>query len=123
MNTPLAYSIVPMAPSNSTRASGSARRASAGVVMRTSGGATMVRRSIAGARDFGGGAHGVVLGLRVVHDDGGGALLGDELIRRRQLHAERLFSRQELEELRVVLEVGAGAVAPRVALAAPAGDP
>ena len=31
-------------------------------------------------------------------------------------HPERLFRRQQLEELRVILEIGARAVAPRVAL-------
>src|SRR5512144_2008316 len=120
MNTPLAYSIVPIAPSNSTSASGSTRRASAGEVMSASGETTM-RCSHAGA--LGGGAHGGVLGLRVMHDHGGGALLGDELVRRGQLHAERLLGRQEREQLRVILEVGARAVSPRVPLAAAAGDP
>src|SRR6476646_1801465 len=58
----------------------------------------------------------VVLRLRVVDDYRGRALLGDELERRRQLHPERLFRRQQLEELRVILEIGARAVSPRVAL-------
>src|SRR5215211_4279657 len=113
MNTPLAYSIVPIAPSNSTSALGSTRRARAGEVMRASG-ESMVRRSDAGARPFGGGTHGVVLGLRVMDDHGGGALLGDELVRRCEFHAERLLGGEELEELRVILQVGTRAVPPRV---------
>ena len=68
-------------------------------------------------------AHGVVLRLRMVHDHRRRALLGDELERGRQLHSERLFRRQQLEELRVILEIRTRAVAPRVALAATAGDP
>ena len=52
----------------------------------------------------------------MMHEDGGRALLGDELERGRQLHAQGFLGGQELEQLRVVLEVGAGAVAPRVAL-------
>src|SRR6187431_1744496 len=125
MNTPLAYSIVPIAPSNSTSASGSTRRASAGEVMSASG-ETMVR-GCAGAgtrwsdsRALRCRAHGVVLGLRVMHDHGGGALLRDQLERRGELHAERLLGGEQLEQLRVVLEVRARAVAPRVPLAASA---
>ena len=50
-------------------------------------------------------------------DDRRGALLGNELEGARQLHAELALGRQDLEQLRVILEVRAGAVAPRVALA------
>src|SRR5688572_9697358 len=128
MNTPLAYSIVPIAPSNSTRASGSTRRASAGEVMSASD-ETMVRIADCGVREPTSDsralrcrAHGVVLGLRMVHDHGGGALLGDQLERRRELHAERLFGGEKLEQLRVILEVGTRAVSPRVPLAASARD-
>src|SRR4030088_873121 len=55
-------------------------------------------------------------------EDRRGALLGNELERRRELHAERLLGGEELEELSVILEVGTGAVAPRVALASPTRD-
>src|SRR6476661_64920 len=144
MNTPLAYSIVPIAPSNRTSDSGSMRRASADVDM--GGYAGMRGCGDAGLRNcrvipsersesrdlhlrnasidwsgYGSSSlrcrtHGVILGLWVVHDHRGRALLGDELERRRQLHPERLFRRQQLEELRVILEIRARAVAPRVAL-------
>ena len=62
-------------------------------------------------------AHGVVLRLRMMDDDRRRALLGNELERARQLHAELAFRRQDLEQLRVILEIGARAVAPRIALA------
>src|SRR3954463_3491336 len=68
------------------------------------------------------GAHRVVLRLWGVHDPRRRALLGDELERRRQLHPERFFRGQQPEELRVILEIGAGTVAPRVTLAAAARD-
>src|SRR5687768_8044619 len=58
----------------------------------------------------------------MVHDHGGGALLGDELVRRRQLHPERVLGGKEPEQLRMILEVGTRAIAPRVSLAAPRGD-
>src|SRR4051812_6374262 len=61
--------------------------------------------------------HGVVLRLGMMHDDRRGALLRDELERARELHAELALRRQDLEELRVILEIGTGAVAPGIALA------
>src|SRR4051794_22427194 len=127
MNTPLAYSIVPIAPSNSTSESGSTRRASAGEVMSASSAECGMRSAGCGTRRSDScalrcRAHGVVLGLRVMHDHGGGALLGNELERRRELHAERLLGGKELEQLRVILEIGARAIAPRVPLATSARD-
>src|SRR3954469_19792616 len=119
MNTPLAYSIVPIAPSNSTSDSGSVRRASAGVVIEVSGGTTNECRSDACALCS---AHGVVLGLRVVHDDRRGTLLGHQLERARELHAERFLGGKDLEQRCVALEIRARTVAPRIALAAPARD-
>src|SRR5688572_28335491 len=115
MNTPFAYSIVPIAPSKSTSEFGSVRRARAGEVMSGSGGTTYEDRS--DARAFCG-AHGVVFGLRVMHENGGGALLGHQLEGARELHPELLLGRKNPEERRVILEVGTRAVAPGVALAA-----
>src|SRR5207302_8940847 len=50
------------------------------------------------------------------------ALLRNQLVRRRQLHAELALHRQDLEERAVILEVGAGAIAPRIPLAAARGN-
>ena len=58
----------------------------------------------------------------MMHQDGGRALFGNELICRRELHAERFLGREQREELRVVFQVGTRPVAPRVALPAPARD-
>src|SRR5512145_2501267 len=60
-------------------------------------------------------AHRVVLGLWMMRDDGDRRLLGHELVRYRELHAERLTRREETEDDLVILEVRAGAVAPGVA--------
>src|SRR6185436_5868284 len=62
-------------------------------------------------------AHRVVLRLRVMHDDGGRALLGNKLECAGQLHAELAFCRENPEQLRVILEVWTRTVAPRVAFA------
>src|SRR6478752_4403114 len=96
MNTPRLYSIVPIAPSKTTIESGSRRRS------------IVVTRSA---------SHRVVLRLRMMHDDRRRALLGDQLEGARQFHTELAFRRQNLEQLRVVLEVRAGPVTPRVAFA------
>ena len=53
----------------------------------------------------------------MVHDDCRGALLGNELVRGREFHAQRGLCRQQLEQLPVVLEIRTRAIAPRVALA------
>src|SRR5437879_2141491 len=62
--------------------------------------------------------HQVIHGRRVVDDDRARRCLGHELVRRGQRDADRLLGREELEELGLVGEVGAGAVAEGVALAA-----
>src|SRR5437763_580488 len=100
MNTPLLYSIVPIAPSKTTMDAGSRRRWSLAL----------------SAPD------GIVLGLWMVHDDRRRALFRHELERARELHAQLALGRKNLEELPVVLQVGAGAVAPRVALALSGGN-
>ena len=58
----------------------------------------------------------------MVNDDRGRALFGDELEGGRQLHPELPLGGKDLEERHMVLEIRAGAVAPRVALAPPAGN-
>src|SRR5919109_1198154 len=63
-----------------------------------------------------------VFRLRVVDDDRRGALLRYELERLGQRDAD-LLGRQNREELGVLLQVGAGRVAPRVALALLAREP
>src|SRR4051812_47601677 len=58
----------------------------------------------------------VVLRLGMMHDDRRRALLRDQLECARQLHPQLALRRENLEQLRVILEVGTCAVAPRVAL-------
>ena len=58
----------------------------------------------------------------MVDDDRRRALLGHELERGRQLHPKLALRRQQLEHRRVILEIGARAIAPRIALAASTGD-
>src|SRR5579883_1964392 len=62
-------------------------------------------------------SHGEVLGLRVVADDGRGRLLGVELVFVGHLDADAAGAEQ-VEEARLVGEVGAGGVAEGVARAA-----
>src|SRR4051812_34728563 len=62
-------------------------------------------------------SHGVVLRLRMMDDDRRRALLGNQLVSARGRHAELALRGQNLEQLRVVLEVGGRAMAPGVALA------
>src|SRR4051812_9820856 len=96
MKTPLLYSMVPIAPSKTTIEFGSRRRS-----MFTS------------SRP----AHRVVFRLRVMHDDRRRALFRDQLEGTRQLHAELALRGKDSKQLRVVLQVRAGTVTPRVALA------
>src|SRR6266567_9225367 len=100
MKTPLLYSIVPIAPSKTMMRSGSRRRS---------------------RRDIRLSPHRVILRLRMMHDDGRRALLRDELERAGQLHSELALGGQELEHLRVVIQIRTRAIAPRVALSAPCG--
>src|SRR5678815_3468390 len=62
--------------------------------------------------------HEVVRRLRVMHDQRARRRLGHELVRARERHADRGLGREELEELRLVGEIRARAVAERIALAA-----
>src|SRR3954451_1643069 len=55
-----------------------------------------------------------VLGFRVMHDDRVGRLLGNQLERLRQRHADPLRM-QQLDHLGAVLEVGTGGIAEGVA--------
>src|SRR5688572_5618085 len=99
MNTPFAYSCVPMAPSKTTTWSGSSRRASFASL--DNGRLRLARGRVRGA------AHGVVLGFGMMHDDRGRGLLGQELERLGQIHSERFGRGQQLEHGRVVVEIGA----------------
>src|ERR1043166_3462957 len=53
----------------------------------------------------------------MMDDDRRGALLRYQLEGGRELHAELALGGHDLEQLRVIFEIGAGAVAPGVALA------
>src|SRR6185503_18241307 len=66
----------------------------------------------------GGTANGVVLRFGVVDDDRRRRLLGHQLESFGELHTKRFLGRQELEHGSVIVEIGTGAVAPRVALSA-----
>jgi hypothetical protein len=54
----------------------------------------------------------------VVDDNGGGRVLGDELERFGQGDANQAVGIQEAEDVGLLLQVGAGGVAPAIALAA-----
>ena len=63
-------------------------------------------------------AHTIVLRLPVRDDDRGGGLLGNQLVRSRQTHAELCgCGRQDLEDLLVIFKFWDGRVPPRVTLA------
>src|SRR5262245_2618659 len=115
MNTPLLYSIVPIAPSNTTMRCGSSRASSVtrvmcGAVPRCSVNVSLricvlERRATPdlsyllvdalGRADHA--AHGVVFRLRMVHDDRRRALLRHQLMSARELHPELLSGWQQLE--------------------------
>src|SRR6185503_16181935 len=135
MNTPLLYSMVPMAPSKTTMAEGSRRRSMFTACHPPERSEWRIcsyeRRSQAqildsfaalGREDDHCGAllrppHRIVLRLWMMHDDRRGALLGDQLKRARELHAELALGRQNLEQLGVILEVRTRTIAPRIPLA------
>src|SRR3954466_16117793 len=102
--------MVPIAPSKTMTWSGSSSRAISGF-----SGNGRLRFGCSIGR---GPANGVVLRFRMVNDDRGCRLFGHELECFRQLHPEGFGCRQQLEDRRVVIEIGTSAVAPRVALAA-----
>src|ERR1700674_2467057 len=62
--------------------------------------------------------HSVVLGFRMMDDHRGGGLLGEKLERFSEIHAKRFLGGKELEYRGVIVEIGAGAVTPRVPLSA-----
>src|SRR6266550_3283882 len=110
MNTPLLYSCVPIAPSKTMTCCGSSRRAING--LSGNGRLRFCRSSFAAATNC------VVLGLWMVDDHGRRRLLGEKLERLGEIHTERFLRGKELEHRGVVVEIGARAISPRVALTA-----
>src|SRR4051812_18992060 len=94
-----------MAPSNRTMRLGSSSSRSRS--------ALDIRRL---SRAFG--AYRVVLGLRMMDGQRGRALFRRELERAREIHAELFARGKQTEDDFVIIEVGAGRITPRVALAA-----
>src|SRR5215210_9128655 len=108
MNTPLLYSCVPIAPSKTMTCSGSSSRAISGF----SSNCSLRLARGAGSRA----SHRVILGFGVMNDHCRRRLLGEKLERFSQIHPERFLRRQKPEHRGVVVEVGTGAVAPRIPL-------
>src|SRR5690348_11861581 len=108
MKTPRWYSIVPIAPSKRTMRSGSTSRLRREfcVILSEAKDRLLTHREcgwLAALRRLT--PHGVVLRLRVVHDDCGRALLRQELERARQLHPELTLGGEQPEDRGMIVEV------------------
>src|SRR6266404_1439188 len=110
MNTPLLYSIVPIAPSKTMTCCGSRSRAISG--FSGNGCLRFTRSACAGA------AHRVVLGFRMMDDHRCRRLLGEKLERFSEIHAERFLRGKKLENCRMIVEIGTGTIAPGISLSA-----
>src|SRR6266496_3151611 len=104
MNTPLLYSIVPIAPSKTMTCCGSSSR----VISGFSGNGSLRLTGNAGARA----ANGVVLGVGMMDDHCCSRLLGQELKCLGELHPQRFPGGEKLEDGDVIIQVGTRTVAP-----------
>src|SRR3979411_1317896 len=108
MNTPLLYSIVPIAPSKTMTCCGSRSRAMSG--FSGNGGLRFSRSAGAGATNC------VVLRLGMMDDHRGSRLFRQQLECLGEVHAKRFLCGKELEHGGVVVKIRTGTVPPRVPL-------
>src|SRR3954468_13822530 len=115
MKTPLPYSIVPIAPSNSTIRDGS-RSSPSSLDFASDIRGLPPSRPLALSTSFG--PDRIVLRLRMMRHEGRRALFGNQLKRLTQGHPELLLRGQQTEHDLVIVEIRARGIPPRVALAA-----